>query len=219
MVAVSGGTAAERSSTCVFLDEWELPPTTVSIGASFEYGLAPGEIIEVSVVGTTDGNTLTLEVGPVGNRDTVVTAVAVDGHSSVQYTATGGESNFFVHQSGFDLGAASLDVACTVPPPDSDQDGVLDTVDRCPGTVLGSDVVARVPKHYGVDDSGAFVDDLGMASGFTIADTAGCSTQQIAATFELPRGLAAVLHRLGIPEFLLREIAGGHDGGGTGHQQ
>lgn len=201
--------AAERSPTCAFLDAWDLPPTTTSLGAAFGTDLAAGEVLEVSVMGTTDGNTLTLEVGPVGNRHTVLRAVAVDGQASVSYTASGlgGENNFFVWQRGVNLGSATLDLTCTPPPSDSDNDGVLDEVDRCPGTVLGSDVIARVPKHYGVDGSGAFVDGRGVASGFTIADTLGCSTRQIASTFDLPAGLARVLVRLGMPEFLLLDIA------------
>lgn len=84
---------------------------------------------------------------------------------------------------------------------DSDGDGVLDNTDICPGTSLASfaDRPDRPKKNrfFAMGD-GRFVDGDGTFSGFTVADTRGCSGKQIIQVtgigdghdkFGIPRGV------------------------------
>lgn len=63
---------------------------------------------------------------------------------------------------------------------DDDNDSVLDEADACPATMMSADTPSQPKKNrYFVNDAGQFVDGEGNASGYTIADTAGCSSKQI----------------------------------------
>lgn len=64
---------------------------------------------------------------------------------------------------------------------DADFDLVEDNLDLCPGTELPDDGFEDKMNRYRVDQPGAnFVDPFGKDSGISIADTYGCSGQQIA---------------------------------------
>ena len=80
-------------------------------------------------------------------------------------------------------------------PVDSDNDGVTDDVDMCPGTVIPEDVPTRYlgVNHYALlDDSGVFAttppNGCGPRREFTIDDTAGCSCSQIIENLGLGNG-------------------------------
>ena len=96
--------------------------------------------------------------------------------------------------SGCDIGAFEVVT-------DSDADGVLDDADLCPGTLLAdfADRPGRPMKNrfFAMGD-GKFVDGNGTFSGFTLADTFGCSGKQIIQVvgigdghdkFGIPRGV------------------------------
>ena len=80
-------------------------------------------------------------------------------------------------------------VSCTpAPDPDADDDGVADSADACPGTVLPDVIPELKVNRFAANADGAFVDAKGAPSGYTIADTGGCSATQIAAAAGLGSG-------------------------------
>ncbi|MFK8079358.1 MAG: thrombospondin type 3 repeat-containing protein [Granulosicoccus sp.] len=63
---------------------------------------------------------------------------------------------------------------------DVDDDGIMDDVDVCPGTVLGVTPTEGVAENrFYTLTTGAFVDGFCRISDVTLSDTGGCSTQQI----------------------------------------
>jgi hypothetical protein len=77
---------------------------------------------------------------------------------------------------------------------DDDGDAVADIDDTCPGTVL-PDVISELKvNRFAANADGAFLDAAGKASGYTIADTGGCSAAQIIAA----AGLGSAHTRFGI---------------------
>lgn len=74
-------------------------------------------------------------------------------------------------------------------PTDADGDGVLDADDQCADTDLSADDPESPKKNrFYADADGNFVDGDGNLSGYTIADTGGCSRQQIIAAAGLGGG-------------------------------
>lgn len=128
-----------------------------------------GALATIAANGGTGTATFAVDVDPgAGGRDVVNNASVVDNSS----------------------GATSSDqLTVTVVNPDSDGDGVLDTVDECPNTSLATDAPDSPRKNrFFVDANGSFVDGNGTASGYTIADTRGCSSKQIVEAADLGRG-------------------------------
>ena len=81
-----------------------------------------------------------------------------------------------------------LTVVPVVPAPvDTDADGVPDTADVCPGTVLPDRATALKKNRYETDAAGRFVSTNGTAVA-TISDTHGCSLHQIVAAAGLGLG-------------------------------
>lgn len=86
--------------------------------------------------------------------------------------------------------------ALVVPDPDTDGDGVLDTNDVCPGTVIPESIPTTgklgVNRWALVDGDGNFdttdPNGKGPRRSYTIDDTAGCSGEQIADALELGKG-------------------------------
>ncbi|MFK7861040.1 MAG: thrombospondin type 3 repeat-containing protein [Granulosicoccus sp.] len=80
---------------------------------------------------------------------------------------------------------------------DDDGDGVLNDVDFCPTTILGvKPTIGATKNRFYATLTGTFVDGRGTPSEFTIADTGGCSGQQI---IEL-EGLSSSNERYGLWE-------------------
>ena len=72
---------------------------------------------------------------------------------------------------------------------DRDGDGIVGTDDVCPDTVLGIEPTRRTTgNRFYSDEDGEFVDGRGEPSGYTVADTGGCSGQQIVDAAELGKG-------------------------------
>ena len=85
---------------------------------------------------------------------------------------------------------------------DADGDGVADDEDVCPATELGIAPTVRLTKNrYYSNVAGQFVDDRATLSEFDVADTGGCSTQQIVAA----AGLADSNLRYGLWDYLLQD--------------
>ena len=59
--------------------------------------------------------------------------------------------------------------------------GAANFADVCPGTVLPDVIPELKVNRFAANADGAFVDAKGVPSGYTIADTGGCSATQIAA--------------------------------------
>lgn len=76
------------------------------------------------------------------------------------------------------------------PEVDPDGDGVCGGLDVCPGTVLPESVPTVVlrPNRHADTVGDAIFDSLGGAAAFTLADTGGCSCEQIIETAELGMG-------------------------------
>jgi len=66
---------------------------------------------------------------------------------------------------------------CTAP--DADGDGVSDADDVCPGTDLPDGILQLKVNRFAANTVGVFVGAKGTPSGYTIADTGGCSATQI----------------------------------------
>ncbi len=72
---------------------------------------------------------------------------------------------------------------------DIDGDGVANAQDQCDDTVLGVMPTRGAKKNrFYADESGAFVDGRGHSAGVTVADTGGCSGQQIISVARLGNG-------------------------------
>ena len=79
---------------------------------------------------------------------------------------------------------------------DSDGDGVLDVLDNCPGTVLPESVPTTgqlKPNHWALTDDDLLFDTMVRGKGpprqgYSTADTAGCSCQQIVEAQGLGKG-------------------------------
>ncbi len=87
---------------------------------------------------------------------------------------------------------------------DGDGDGVADSVDVCPGTVLAGDAdrpAQLKANRYFADAAGIFIDAKGTDSGFTVAETGGCSAAQIIAA----AGLGSGHTRFGITRSALQD--------------
>lgn len=69
---------------------------------------------------------------------------------------------------------------------DLDNDGVADAADLCPGTVLGvKPLIGATKNRFYSAGNGTFLDGRGTISEITVADTGGCSGQQIIALARL----------------------------------
>ena len=103
--------------------------------------------------------------------------------------------------NGFDrIVASNVDIG-SFEVTDSDGDGVLDVEDICPGTVIPEiDNFDLMKRRYAVNAAGDFVNVNGESSGFTIADTGGCSATQIIQALGLGNGHS----KFGIPHGILK---------------
>lgn len=91
---------------------------------------------------------------------------------------------------------------------DSDGDVVLDVDDHCLWTRLGERPTKNTTKNrYYADANGEFVDGRSRKAGITIADTGGCSGQQI--VVELGLGNGHIKHGITLPH-LKRWVASHH---------
>ncbi|HSR53349.1 MAG TPA: hypothetical protein VLV83_21190 [Acidobacteriota bacterium] len=119
----------------------------------------------------------------------------------LQVPAGAGPGNFVnttsdLTQAGLAVADPAMDTLIVLEPPaDADGDSVLDVDDVCPGTMIPEGVPTEElnPNHYAlIDDDGIF--DTKTKAGkppretFTIADTAGCSCEQIIEGLELGEG-------------------------------
>lgn len=87
---------------------------------------------------------------------------------------------------------------------DDDNDGVLDKQDACPHTSLADDAPIQPREdYYFVHEKGMFIDGNGNDSGYTIADTNGCSSKQIIAA----EGLGSKKEQSGITLEVLQRWA------------
>lgn len=71
---------------------------------------------------------------------------------------------------------------------DTDEDGVIDALDRCPETVFSTGPSLLKANHVWSTSSAGFRDRTGGVL-YTLADTAGCSSEQIIAAGGLAKGL------------------------------
>jgi hypothetical protein len=88
-----------------------------------------------------------------------------------------------------DLLPAELTISCIpVAPPDSDEDGVLDADDICPGTQLPDVFAAYQPSRYRADVDGLLTSGREHAPVYSLSDTRGCSASQIISALGLGKG-------------------------------
>jgi hypothetical protein len=73
---------------------------------------------------------------------------------------------------------------------DADGDGVSDADDVCPGTDLPDGILQLKVNRFAANTVGVFVDAKRTPSGYTIADTGGCSATQIIAAAGLGKAHA-----------------------------
>lgn len=73
----------------------------------------------------------------------------------------------------------SLTVTCASIGPDDDHDGVANTDDICPRTVLPDKITALSKVKYAANSSGVFRAGSGATPGLSLDHTAGCSAIQI----------------------------------------
>ena len=153
--------------------------------------------------------------GPIRTDDArrVRPAGHVDTGRRVQIVLTPVGAEICVDPSGsYRFGALTLclaDGSCILPPEDlwfrtyaadpdadadGDGDGVSDADDVCPGTVLPDEIPALKVNRFAANTARAFVGAKGTPSGYTIADTGGCSATQIIAA----AGLGNAHARFGI---------------------
>ena len=94
------------------------------------------------------------------------------------------------------LGVGDILLAIPIPSPrDRDGDGVPDAEDRCPDTVIPEAVptVKLGVNRFALTNADSIFDTVapkgkGPQKAFTIADTAGCSCEQIIAMLDLGKG-------------------------------
>jgi hypothetical protein len=105
----------------------------------------------------------------------------------VVYTADfRGEVTYTIPEDGaygfwwsVDAGNATWVLGCD-PAPDTDGDGVADTDDECPDTELPETTQAKKKNRYVANADGQFVGVVdGQPLGISVADTGGCSGEQI----------------------------------------
>jgi hypothetical protein len=91
---------------------------------------------------------------------------------------------------------------------DTDNDGVDDAVDACPGTVIPERIPTKalLPLHYALTDADTTFNTFkGQESSFTTAATAGCSCTQIIAR----SGLGPLASQFGCNQQVMRMFSAG----------
>ena len=176
------GMALDQASGTIFLTAHD-PGSPGTGGAVFAYDIALGT--ETQIIGP-DPNTgyWDIEIGSSGQR--------------IWYTAYGtGE----IRSANFDGSDVQVELSGLSNPyglaleQDSDGDGVNDTVDFCPGTVIAEAVPSNIllVNRWALTDGDRDFDTVaptgkGPSRSYSTTDTAGCSCEQIIAAQGLGKG-------------------------------
>lgn len=162
------------------------------VGVSIDASAQPRAFVWNSDSGMIDLNSVLPENGPEGLRLEVATEVGDNG-SIVAYGS--------LPESARKIWVLLSPIALVQ---DSDSDSIADIDDICPGTRLGvRPSLGATRNRFYANHDGLFVDGDGVESSVTLADTAGCSGQQIIAL----TGLAISNERYGVWEIALIDWA------------
>jgi hypothetical protein len=137
-------------------------------------GLGSGEVAELSLaVGGQFNNPLYQIIRP-------------EGDVSLSHVFTGAEDGIAWFLLSREVGRVTVECVGAL---DSDGDGVPDVSDVCPATVLPDTPTDDLKRNrFAANSDGVFVDARGALSGYTLADTGGCSATQIIAEAGLGDG-------------------------------
>ena len=166
--ATAFGGAGNASAWSV---EKVLEAKSFTAGEQVEFVATNGWALSYGDIASLYANGELVATGGVGGQ--VVLPYVIPANGTYQFTG-----RFELGNARLGNVAGNLMFTCR-PPLDSDQDGVPDDVDECPGTVLPDLPTMQPGRHrYLANTSGAFEVD-GQLSGWTLTDTRGCSAAQI----------------------------------------
>lgn len=195
--------------------------------ATFEGLTATGPGVAYSGVSLQAGESITATVSPTTTYDILLSATiglnfffyAAPSSTGLTFTAPASSVyslSWSLQTNGgtapaltwtFDCSTATGGTGGSVTAPaDADKDGVADSADFCPATVLPDAVSRPAAGSYYANRSGLFVDGTLASSGITIADTGGCSAAQIAKAVNLNKNAA----KSGVPLATLQSWAASH---------
>lgn len=192
-----------------------VPDTTTTTTASYSCGSFDGLTVTAPSVGYSNvglqaGQSIAVTVSPATTGDKILLSAPVglsfafyDGPATQTFTFTAPSSAIYglswsyilpdnttsttSRTWTFDCTSTSSTVAQPVTTADDDHDGVANTADACPGTILPDSFAKKAAGSYYANASKNFVDGTGKAANITIADTGGCSAAQIAKSLGLSK--------------------------------
>jgi hypothetical protein len=212
-LVVDPTTTVTPSMTCASFDGL----TVTAPSASFSnVGLQAGQGISVRVSPAVTGDTilLTASVGlslwvyssPATQTFTFTAPSSTIYNPSWSYVLSNNSTSTDTRTWTFDCTSTSSTVAPPTTIADDDHDGVANTSDVCPGTVLPDSYAKKAAGSYFANASKVFVDGTGRAANITVADTGGCSATQIAKSL----GLSKKASQSGISLTILTNWANTH---------
>lgn len=186
---MSATTSTTATYTCGSFSGLSVTANTVSMSP---VSLKAGEVIGVTVAPARVGDTIILTVG----AGSTVTFYDAPSTSGLKFTAPSDGSyglGWSLEASGTRPSSITWSFTCssgsgsTGTVADADRDGVADTADACPATILPDAIKKPVAGRYYARSTGRFLDGTGASSGLTVIDTGGCSAAQIAKSLGLGR--------------------------------
>jgi hypothetical protein len=183
--------AAQTTTTtysCSYFSGRTVTADTVSVSP---VALKRGETIGVTVSPARTGDLIYLSVGS-GSSVNIYEAPSTSG---LKFTAPADGSyglGWSLEASGTRPASITWTFTCSTggtstTVADTDRDGVADTSDACPATVLPDAVKKPVSGRYYARSTGSFLDGKGVSSGLKVIDTGGCSAAQIVKALGLGR--------------------------------
>jgi hypothetical protein len=193
-LVVDSTTTVTPSMTCASFDGL----TVTAPSASFSnVGLQAGQGISVTVSPAAAGDTILLSApvglsfsfysGPATQTFTFTAPSSTIYNPSWSYVLSDNSTSTSSRTWKFDCTTTSSTVAPLTTSADDDQDGVANTSDACPGTVLPDAYAKKAAGSYYANASKVFVDGTGRAANISVADTGGCSATQIAKSLRLSK--------------------------------
>lgn len=163
-------------------------------GVDPEDGELPGDAFVWTVNGATvDAGRRVRAYLPTGTHRVVLTVTDADGKSALHAIAVA----VLADADGDQVADADDNCRDVVNPDqtDADADGVGDACDRCRDTIIPEGVPTKrlLPNHFALVDGDTVFDTAARpphktSTGYTVADTHGCSCEQVIALFRLGAG-------------------------------
>lgn len=182
--------ASAATYTCAYFSGRTVTANSVSVSP---VSLKAGETIGVTVSPARVGDAIVLSVG----SNLTVGFYEAPATSGLKFTAPYDGSyglGWSLEASGTRPSSITWSFTCStgsgsgtgVVTSDADRDGVADSADSCSATTLPDSIKKRVAGRYYATSTGRFVDGkTGAYSGYTVIDTGGCSSIQIAKALRL----------------------------------